>query len=257
VVAAGPPRRAAVRPQLPRQLSGPPPEAAPGAPRWGLGDFLLAFLAALVLTNLVAVVVLELTGRADESFDDLPLTYIALLQVPQWGATLGITWWAVRRKGNGLVRDLGLRVEGRDVPTGLAIGAATQLFLVPLLYFPILRLLDRTPDDVAEAARDLTDKATGVGVLLLVLVVVFLAPVVEEIFYRGLLLRSLERRLGRGWALAVSSVVFGLAHRQALQLPALVLFGVVAGLLAQRHGRLGPAIFAHIAFNAVTVIVLV
>lgn len=254
MVAAGPARRAAVRAVQPRQLSSPASDARP--PRWGLGDAALAFVAGVVLTQLVAVVVLEATGRTDQPYDDLPLSFIALFQLPQWGATLGITWWAVARKGNGLVEDLGLRIIGRDVPVGLAIGAATQAFLVPLLYAPILRLLDRTPDDVGEAARELTDKASGLGVVLLVLVVVFVAPVVEEIFYRGLLLRSLERRMGPGWALALSSTLFGLAHLQLLQLPALIMFGVVAGALAQRHGRLGPAIFAHIAFNAVTVAVL-
>ncbi|MGH2684733.1 MAG: lysostaphin resistance A-like protein [Actinomycetota bacterium] len=210
----------------------------------------------MLLTSVVGEVVLAATGRSDQSFDDLPLTYVALLQVPQWAATLGITWWAVQRKGNGLVHDLGLRVVRRDVPVGLAIGAATQVLLVPLLYLPILRLLDRTTDDVAEEARQLTDRATGLGVLLLILVVVLAAPVVEEIFYRGLLLRSLERRFGDGWALLISSVVFGAAHLQALQLPALVLFGLVAASMAQRSGRLGPSIFAHIAFNAVTVALL-
>ena len=253
MVPAGPPRRAAVHPNHPGQLTD---EQAAVAPRWGLGDWALAFVAGLVLTNVVAAIVLSATGRSDQPFDELPLTYVALLQLPQWGATLGITWWAVQRKGNGLVADLGLRAEPRDAPLGLAMGAATQAFLVPLLYFPILRLLDRSPDDVAEEARELTDRATGLGVVLLILVVVLVAPVVEEIFYRGLLLRSLERRVGDGWALVVSSVVFGLAHLQALQLPALVMFGLVAGFLAQRWGRLGPPIFAHIAFNAVTVAVL-
>jgi membrane protease YdiL (CAAX protease family) len=204
----------------------------------------------------VAAITLELTGRTGQDIDELPLTFIAFFQVPQWAGTLGVTWLAVHFKGNGLVRDLGLRVERADVPRGLLLGAATQLFLVPLLYAPILRLTDRSTDDVASEARELTDKATGIGVALLILVVVLLAPVVEEIFFRGLLLRSLENRLGSGWALASSSVLFGLTHFQLLQLPALIMFGLVAGWLAQRYDRLGPAIFAHIAFNAVTVFVL-
>jgi uncharacterized protein len=53
-----------------------------------------------------------------------------------------------------------------------------------------------------------------------------------------------------------SSVVFGLAHFEPLQLPALILFGVVLGVLAQRTGRLGPGIVAHATFNAVTVLSL-
>ena len=256
LVAAGPAGRAAVRAHQPRQLTPTPEPPDHRTPRWGLGDAAIAFVVGVALTNIVASITLELTDRTGQELDDLPLTFLAFFQVPQWLGTLGVTWLAVRRKGNGLVRDLGLRGEGRDVPRGLGLGAATQLLVVPLLYLPILWLTDRSRDDVAAEARELTDKATGVGVLLLVLVVVVLAPVVEEIFFRGLLLRSLENRLGPTWALATSSTLFGLAHFQLLQLPALIVFGLVAGWLAQRHGRLGPAIFAHIAFNGVTVFLL-
>ena len=256
LVAAGPAGRPAVRPLQPRQLTEPSDPTEQRPRRWGLGDAALGVLVGLVLTNLVAAVVLEATGRSGQGIDELPLSFVALFQVPQWVGTLGVTWLAVRRKGNGLVDDLDLRVEPRDVPVGLALGAATQLFLVPLLYAPILRLLDRSSDDVAAEARELTDRATGFGVVLLILVVVLIAPVVEEIFFRGLLMRSLEHRFGRAPALIGSATLFGAVHFQWLQLPALVMFGLVAGWLAQRYGRLGPAIFAHIAFNAVTVIVL-
>ena len=53
--------------------------------------------------------------------------------------------------------------------------------------------------------------------------------------------------------MAVSSVIFGAVHLQPLQFPALVAVGVVFALLTLRSGRLGPAIFAHVAFNAVAV----
>ncbi len=51
---------------------------------------------------------------------------------------------------------------------------------------------------------------------MLVLVAVVFAPLVEELFFRGLLLRSLQRRVGTGRAVALSSVLFGLAHPQPL-----------------------------------------
>jgi membrane protease YdiL (CAAX protease family) len=50
--------------------------------------------------------------------------------------------------------------------------------------------------------------------------------------------------------------VFGVSHFELLQTPALVLFGVAAGVLYHRSGRLGPAIAAHVGFNMVTVIAL-
>ena len=57
-------------------------------------------------------------------------------------------------------------------------------------------------------------------------------------------------------ALIVSAVVFAAGHFQPLQFPALFAFGLVAGILAQRSGRLGPAIWAHVGFNATTTIAL-
>ena len=97
--------------------------------------------------------------------------------------------------------------------------------------------------------------------ILLVIAILFLflavgAPLVEELFFRGLLQRSLARRFGPVVAVGGSAVAFGLAHFEALQLAALILFGLVLGLLADRTGRLGPGIVAHATFNAATVLTL-
>ena len=111
---------------------------------------------------------------------------------------------------------------------------------------------------VPRPARGLTDRATDpLGVALLVLIVGLGAPIVEEIFYRGLVLRSLERRFGSNWAIAGSAVVFGLSHFELLQLPALIMLGVILGILVKVTGRLGPAIATHLVFNMITVTVLV
>jgi membrane protease YdiL (CAAX protease family) len=93
-------------------------------------------------------------------------------------------------------------------------------------------------------------------VVLLVLIVGIGAPIVEEIFYRGLLQRSLIRRVGARWGIALASLAFGAAHLQPLQFPALTLAGVLFGVLAHRYGRLGPAIAAHMVFNLTAVVAL-
>jgi membrane protease YdiL (CAAX protease family) len=41
-------------------------------------------------------------------------------------------------------------------------------------------------------------------------------------------------------------------HLQPLQFPALLVFGVILGVLTVRYGRLGPALWAHVGFNATT-----
>ena len=235
--------------------------AAPEAVRertWGLGDVVAGFVVGVVVSQVVLAIVLGATDRTADEIDELPLSLVLISQAGLWVGLLGAPWLATRRKGNGLVGDLHLRARWRDTWVGGSLGAALQLVVLPLLYWPLLELLDKTSGDLEEPARELTDRADGaIGVVLLVLIVGIGAPIVEEIFYRGLLLGSLRKRgMPAGWAIAVTSVVFGLSHFQLLQLPALALFGAVAGVLAVRHERLGPAIAAHMAFNMVTVIAL-
>ena len=141
-----------------------------------------------------------------------------------------------------------------DAVIGLPLGVAAQLVFVPLLYWPISQFLD--VESLSDPARDLTDRATGWGIVVLVVLVVIGAPVVEELFFRGLLLRSLQARYSNPVAVAVSAVLFGLAHFQGIQTFALVMIGVVLAVVAQRTGGLAMAIFTHMGFNLATVLVL-
>lgn len=207
---------------------------------------------SLFATALFSVAVFAVGGY--DSQTELPLSLIALLQVPLWTGLLGVPFWLARRSGISWATDLGFTFQRSDVLSGLAVGVGAQAVLVPLLYTPILFFTDDL--DVSEPARELVDKADGLGIALLFLVVVVGAAVIEEIFFRGLMLRAFEDHWHPRVALVASSVVFGLIHFQPLQFPALVMFGLISGHLAQRHGRLGRAVWAHVGFNAWTVGIL-
>lgn len=226
--------------------------------RWGLGDVVLGFTIGLVASWLVLAVILEATGRAADEVDALPLSLVLLAQAGLWAGLLGAPLLATARRGNGPVRDLRVRVERTDLWRGGLIGVLLQLVALPLLYWPLLELINKKASDLEGPAQSLADRADGtIGVLLLVLIAGIGAPIIEEIFYRGLFQRALLKRgASPAVAIGVNATVFGVSHFQLLQLPALVLFGVVAGVLAHRSGRLGPAITAHIAFNMVTVVSL-
>jgi CAAX protease family protein len=199
----------------------------------------------------------DVTGQVYEA-RPTPLWLVAVLQAFLWLGLLGAPLLAARTKGNGVVEDFGLRFRLIDLPVGAAIGVASQLVLVPLVSLPWIVLLGKDLDDLDDSARELADKATDpLGVALLVVIVVLGAPVVEELFFRGLLQRSLLRRVAPALAVVISAFVFGLTHFQLLQFPALVAFGLILGYLALRTGRLGMSIVAHMAFNAVTVVALV
>jgi membrane protease YdiL (CAAX protease family) len=79
------------------------------------------------------------------------------------------------------------------------------------------------------------------------------APVVEEIFFRGLLYRSLRNRLPIGPAAILGALLFAAVHAAAYPpaaLPFVACFGLVACLLYERTGSLLPGIALHSLVDA-------
>ncbi|MCY0610593.1 CPBP family intramembrane metalloprotease, partial [Klebsiella pneumoniae] len=74
--------------------------------------------------------------------------------------------------------------------------------------------------------------------LVVFLVVVFVAPLCEEIIYRGLLWGAVDRRWGRWAALVVTTVVFALAHLEFARAPLLVVVAIPIALARFYSGGL-------------------
>jgi len=219
------------------------------------GYALLGTLLTLVVPAVVGSIAFVVAGS--DEIDSLPLWAIALLQVPLWAGLLGAPLWASYRKGRrSLAADFGLAMRWTDVPLGLLAGFVGQ-FALGIIVFVLYDALGIDTDKVGDAAEEIIGAATDpIGVVLLVLVVVVAAPVLEELFHRGLWLRSLERRIGAWPAVVVSGLIFGALHFQPYDLLALAGFGILLGSLTVLTGRLGPAIWAHVAFNLTAVVTL-
>jgi hypothetical protein len=220
-----------------------------------LGDVAVGIGLSQLLLLVAQVVVLSIAGW--EEFSQVPLWATALLQLPLWAGWL-VALRGAGAKGHGVVREFRVRFRPVDVPVGVGVGLLMQFVVLPLLYWPILRLTDRTSEDLSEPARVLADKAQGpLGWVVLSLVVVVGAPLVEELFYRGLLLGALRKRgVGPALAAVLSGAVFAVMHLQPLQFAGLFALGVVLALLVLRTRRIGAAVVAHATFNAVTVALL-
>ncbi len=223
---------------------------------WAAAGWAAGFVASLA-ASFVAVAALlgpDFLETEDDLMSRIGIGGLVMLQAPLWLGLLGTPLLA-RRYGLRWRSQLGWAMRLLDVPVGLAVGLVTQLVAVPLLYWPIFRIFGDL--DVEEPARELSELAVGPSdVALLVVMTVVMAPISEEVFFRGLLQGALRDRLGPVWAVAIASVAFGITHFQLVQFPALVLVGAINGLLVLRTGRLGPALWSHAGFNAITVAVL-
>ncbi len=227
----------------------PPPDT----PRFKVWDALVVFLAGQILGAGVGFAIgYALSG--DEVGDAGGLT-LACGLVGQFVTYGVVIWLYCRGRGTGSARrDLGLLVRARDwwaIPlgTGCAIGFG-------LLVFPLQQLVDERQSVV----DDLND-AGGAELAVIAIAAGLLAPVFEELLFRGLLLRALGWIVSDGWAIGISAVVFGAVHLLGgnvlgtlVVIPALVGLGVVSGVLAVRSGNLSQSILLHVGFNLIAVV---
>lgn len=275
-----PPRPARASP--PRLIPGaqlPPPISAPVSfaqqdkvrPWWGLGDVFLGVVFILVFAiigTIAAVAIAVATGDivfdADslETLQDDLATSAIIIVIAGGAQQLGQFVWPFivgRWKGFGAASDFGFRFKLVDFPLGIATGIGA-LLAAGLVGQGLAWLMDVNPDD-ADNTAFLTDNSDSPWIWGLVAIAVIGAPFSEEILFRGLLLRALEKRGTWVGGLVGSSIIFMLVHYQPMAPSELaVLFaaigtaGAIFGAAAIRTGRLGAPIVGHMVFNAVAVL---
>ena len=91
-----------------------------------------------------------------------------------------------------------------------------------------------------------------VPLCLLLITTVFLAPVFEELVFRGVLLPVLVSKIGKVSGVLLSALIFALAHLSVGELPPLFVLGIGLGLMRLSSGRLFPCALMHSLWNGVT-----
>lgn len=228
---------------------------------WGLTDVLGVLGLTAILTSALAAVVVRLAGLEGTPSAlrgvllPLPLVLLAAVTAA----------WVARRFGSA-GRLFGLAPGGwMDLLRGLGVGT--------LAFFGINIGLGLIVQGIARAAgaelpvpqERLREFAADPALLVwLFVTAVAIAPVCEELFFRGMLLQALRRRVGRGWGIVLSAMIFSLAHlvaeptgRAGLLVFSLILpMGLLLGWSFERHRRLAVPIAVHATFNLYTTLAL-
>jgi membrane protease YdiL (CAAX protease family) len=90
----------------------------------------------------------------------------------------------------------------------------------------------------------------------LIILAVFIAPVVEEVIFRGFVFNAFLRYVPVGLAAIASGVIFGLAHFDPTAFFPLSCGGIVLALVYYRTGSLISSMLTHGTFNAVNVVLV-
>ncbi len=225
-------------------------------PRFTIGDVVLVALAGFATALVVSLIMVAVDGVGA---DDLTTSIIILLPA-QYIGQFAVLAWIVKRRGTTLTEGLRFDIQPGDlfyILTGLALQ-----FVIALVFLPIYELagLDESGQTIVDVAAD--SELPLLGLVVLSVSAALLAPVVEELTYRGVLLRSLKRRMSVRATIIVSSLVFASVHILSVDLsdpnwliqfgiliPQLFLVAVPLAWLTLKHDRLGPAIFTHAGFN--------
>lgn len=236
-----------------------PPETPPTTgielPPRALLIALLGFVVGMVASTVLSIGAVAL-GMPD-------IAAVALAGIGLWGGLLGACIMASRRYGTGhLVVDYGLEggLHWVDLARGLGYATLARVAGVIALIPVALASEDAfSPDNGALDGVDINLTA----LLVFAVVAVIGAPIVEELFFRGLLLRSLHSRWSTPLALSVQAVIFAAAHldptlglRNLAVLAAIIPAGAVLGFAALRRG-LATSMIAHSLFNFVAVLLTV
>lgn len=223
-------------------------------PPWGLADFLMVVLGGYLAVFVAGFLLIGVDAGA-------PLLVVVSALAMALGQAGGVAAILQRRKAT--LTDLGFEVRAID-GAYLLLGVGLQVAMA-LAFQPLAEAVDS--DGTTQAVADSIAGAQGLTLRIAIVVLIGLvAPIMEEIAFRGVLLSATRRWMGPVWTTIVTAIVFSLFHTLGLQpdnLPAamitlaqLFLIGLVLAGLTIRQKRLGPAIFTHAGFNLLTLLVL-
>ena len=216
-------------------------------------DLLLILIIALGSVRLLAGLLVGLRSGAQDSGGDDVLTLTVILLMAQTAIVLGMVYALVIRKYGLSWADLGLRPVSRRWCVRAALAAILMMPVVALVNSLVPTVTNepfQNPQIYALAPMGFS----WTGLLIMTVMAGVVAPLAEEIAFRGLLYPWLRDRWGVPAAAAASGLCFAALHGVVILIPALTVIGIVLAVLYQRSGSLWTAVIAHGVFNTVMIL---
>lgn len=237
--------------------SAPPAPMAPELPTafvWPLRHAVALVLAVAGFTLLASRV---LRAMPSSGLDATSASTVILgTFVAVYAIELGIVWLVAKRAGIPFGESVGMRRVPR-MGMWLAVAAATGfgLRLIATGYAAFMMSIGwRLPGWDSNPVKYIPRDALGSAVM--VFIIVFAAPLVEETVFRGVLLPSLSSRFGLRWGVGITVVVFAAMHLNAFSFAPILLVGWALAALFLRTRSLWVSVACHSVFNGIGILVL-
>ena len=202
---------------------------------WSIGDtWLGVVLLVLISGGMVAALFLGLKREYFQNIGVLLLELVYLLPIVLIFAWRRISW-----------KHLGFGAFNINV-VGIGCGLLLGGYSIILLHNWLLTIfgVDTQGDQIFQMFDQLESPAW------LFVVGAIVAPIVEEIFFRGFLFQGFRQKYGWMPALFLSSAIFGAAHLDPVSLIPTFVLGCVLAVVYHRSNSVWPGILFHAAINS-------
>ena len=250
-----PPFEHPARPELPEGLpperipkDDPPQSGLPDWPAWAPFAAMLITLGIAILGVSIVALGVSVAGVEVSSGDPPPGVTIAGTFIQDGALIFSALLLARLTAGRPTAAQFGVR-RVKLLPAAAWIGAAWLAFLVFSGVWAAAMNITENDDLPQELGADESTAALA-AVAVLVCVV---APITEELFFRGFCFTALRRWIGVAGGAIASGVIFGLIHAgsaEAVFLVPLGVFGLVLCLLYYKTGSLVPSMVLHALNNS-------
>ncbi len=232
-------------------------------PQWEMGEVFKIIILGLTFSYVFFMLFGFFTGALESAtgtelqvfknenfrmiFDTIILDFIILLIILKF-------LWNIHGKK---IANLGLVKDNmaRNIFYGISgyVAVMPIIFTIGILIYILLNVLELEPPPQPIVGLFLMEKNVALVFASSVIASVF-GPVIEEIFFRGVMYSAVKRKLGVFWGIFITSILFSFLHTHAFTyflvgfIPIAILGGVLA-YLYEKTGSLIPSITLHILNN--------
>ncbi len=167
---------------------------------------------------------------------------------------LGVVWFfALFRRKSGL-RDLGLRYYSILKTIWYSFISLVAIFIVSFLYVFLLNSLFGI--EAPSSKIEVLVRNGSISSNTLLVIVTLIAPLSEEIFFRGFLYQAFKKSWGVNAGLFLSSFLFAAVHLEIYSFIPIMIIGWLLAYVFEKTKSLMPAIFLHGVYNLALIMIL-
>jgi membrane protease YdiL (CAAX protease family) len=167
---------------------------------------------------------------------------------------LGVVWFfAIYWRRSGL-RDLGFRYYSIAKTIWYTFLSLILIFLVSFVYVIILQKvfgIDAPSSKIDELVR-----SGNVSGNILIVVTAVIAPLCEEVYFRGFLYPAFRKNFGVVIGIFLSSIVFAAAHLDLFSFFPIMIIGWILAFMYEKTKSIFPVIFLHSIYNLTLILIL-